>query len=150
MSGKTASSQTQTLDPIRRRVLVVGDDHCGKASAFSSTVYRILPEIGRQTSLLVRLTTGSLPKVRHRTLPRCKRVKKLTEAMQNIPPVLDEDVLSVDVHVRDRALELALRDTGSGEEYDRLRPLSYADVNVIVLCFAVDEPETLHELETKV
>lgn len=79
-----------------------------------------------------------------------QQTRVLTEVTQNIPPVLDENVLSVDVHVQDRGLELVLRDTCSGGEYGRLRPLTYADVHVIVLCFAVNEPETFHDLDTMV
>ena len=33
--------------------------------------------------------------------------------------------------------ELALWDTAGQEDYDRLRPLSYPETDVIVICYAV-------------
>jgi Ras homolog gene family, member A len=35
---------------------------------------------------------------------------------------------------------LALFDTAGQEDFDRLRPLSYPDTNVILMCFSVDNP----------
>ncbi len=35
---------------------------------------------------------------------------------------------------------MALFDTAGQEDFDRLRPLSYPDTNVILMCFSVDNP----------
>ncbi len=35
---------------------------------------------------------------------------------------------------------LALYDTAGQEAYARLRPLSYADTNIVLICFSVDSP----------
>lgn len=35
------------------------------------------------------------------------------------------------------------------EDYDRLRPLSYPDSNVILICFAIDKPESLNNVQRK-
>lgn len=35
------------------------------------------------------------------------------------------------------------------EDYDRLRPLSYPDSNVILICFALDKPESLNNVQRK-
>lgn len=40
-------------------------------------------------------------------------------------------------------MELALWDTAGQEDYDRLRPLSYPDTDVILMCFSVDSPDSL-------
>lgn len=36
------------------------------------------------------------------------------------------------------------------EDYDRLRPLSYPDSHVIMICFAVDSPDSLDNVQEKV
>jgi small GTP-binding protein len=35
-------------------------------------------------------------------------------------------------------IDLALFDTAGQEDYDRLRPLSYPDTNIILICFSID------------
>ncbi|KAG0745039.1 hypothetical protein G6F24_015974 [Rhizopus arrhizus] len=37
----------------------------------------------------------------------------------------------------------------SQEDYDRLRPLSYPDSHVILICFAVDSPDSLENVQEK-
>ncbi|KAH8756885.1 GTP-binding protein rho1 precursor, partial [Hyaloscypha sp. PMI_1271] len=46
-------------------------------------------------------------------------------------------------------LELALWDTAGQEDYDRLRPLSYPDTNVILICFSIDDPDSLNSVREK-
>lgn len=43
-------------------------------------------------------------------------------------------------------VELALWDTAGQEDYDRLRPLSYPDTDVILMCFSIDSPDSLGEV----
>ena len=47
-------------------------------------------------------------------------------------------------------MELALWDTAGQEDYDRLRPLSYPDSHVILICFAIDSPDSLDNVQEKV
>ncbi len=47
-------------------------------------------------------------------------------------------------------MELALWDTAGQEDYDRLRPLSYPDSHVILICFSVDSPDSLENVQEKV
>nr|AAA29114.1 G protein [Entamoeba histolytica] len=44
---------------------------------------------------------------------------------------------------------LDLWDTAGQEEYDRLRPLSYADSDVVLLCFAVNNRTSFDNISTK-
>ena len=47
-------------------------------------------------------------------------------------------------------LELALWDTAGQEEYDRLRPLSYPETDLLFVCFAIDCPNSLENVMDKV
>lgn len=40
-------------------------------------------------------------------------------------------------------------DTAGQEDYDRLRPLSYPDTDVILMCFSVDSPDSLENIPEK-
>ena len=46
-------------------------------------------------------------------------------------------------------VELALWDTAGQEDYDRLRPLSYPDTDVILMCFSIDSPDSLQNIPEK-
>eukprot|EP00095_Tigriopus_kingsejongensis_P002380 maker-scaffold527_size145964-snap-gene-0.19 protein:Tk02380 transcript:maker-scaffold527_size145964-snap-gene-0.19-mRNA-1 annotation:"GH22067" len=45
--------------------------------------------------------------------------------------------------------ELVVWDTAGQEDYEQLRPLSYPETDVIVLCFAVDSQDSLDNLRDK-
>lgn len=47
-------------------------------------------------------------------------------------------------------MELALWDTAGQEEYDRLRPLSYPESDVILIVFSIDFPVSLANVQDKV
>jgi GTPase SAR1 family protein len=49
-----------------------------------------------------------------------------------------------------KLVELALWDTAGQEEYDRLRPLSYPESNIILVVFAIDYPTSLENVVDKV
>ncbi|KAG8983947.1 Rho GTPase [Tulasnella sp. JGI-2019a] len=54
-----------------------------------------------------------------------------------------------DIVVDDQTVELSLWDTAGQEEFDRLRSLSYAETHVVMLCFSVDNPTSLENVESK-
>jgi Ras family protein A len=47
-------------------------------------------------------------------------------------------------------VELALWDTGGTDGMDRLRPLSYPDSHVVLVCFSIINPESLENIYEKV
>ncbi|GAA5909151.1 hypothetical protein JCM8208_003390 [Rhodotorula glutinis] len=55
----------------------------------------------------------------------------------------------VDLVVDGRSIELSLWDTAGQEDFDRLRSLSYPDTNLVMMCFSVDQPSSLENLEAK-
>ena len=65
-----------------------------------------------------------------------------------IPTVFENYVTLVNFD--GKLVELALWDTAGQEEYDRLRPLSYPESNVILIVFSVDFPVSLANVRDKV
>lgn len=63
-------------------------------------------------------------------------------------PTVFENSTAV-VPVESKMVELSLWDTAGQEDYDRLRPLSYLESNVILVCFALDKPQSLENVERK-
>jgi len=64
-----------------------------------------------------------------------------------VPTVFENYV--ADIEIDGKAIELALWDTAGQEDYDRLRPLSYPDTNVLLICFSVDSPDSLENVPEK-
>lgn len=58
-------------------------------------------------------------------------------------------MLSVDVDVNERLVQVMLYDTAGQDALDPLRRLSYPDCNVFLLCFSVVQPESFHAIERK-
>jgi len=64
-----------------------------------------------------------------------------------IPTVFDNYV--VNLTAGQDTIELGLWDTAGQEEYDRLRPLSYANANVFLVCFSVVNPVSYENISSK-
>uniref|UniRef100_A0A8C5FIQ5 Ras homolog family member B n=1 Tax=Gadus morhua TaxID=8049 RepID=A0A8C5FIQ5_GADMO len=64
-----------------------------------------------------------------------------------VPTVFETYV--ADIEVDSQQVQLALWDTAGQEDYDRLRPLSYPDTDVILMCFSVDSPDSLENISEK-
>ena len=63
-------------------------------------------------------------------------------------PTLFEDYVA-DIEVDNKQVELALWDTEGKEDFDELRPLSYPDTDVILMCFSIDSPASLENIREK-
>src|SRR5438045_1789651 len=53
------------------------------------------------------------------------------------------------ITVDGKTIELALWDTAGQEDFDRLRPLSYPDASVVLICYSIDNIESLENVEEK-
>ncbi|XP_041354878.1 ras-like GTP-binding protein Rho1 [Gigantopelta aegis] len=60
------------------------------------------------------------------------------------PTVFETDV--IDVYHDDKVVELLLFDTAGQEDYDRLRPFSYPDTDVIIVCFSIACQDSLENV----
>ncbi|KAG8730122.1 GTP-binding protein Rho1, partial [Ceratobasidium sp. 414] len=79
----------------------------------------------------------------HKSSSRPKAGKM--EVQADIPTVFDHYV--TDVEIDGNHVELALWDTSGLEDFNRLRPLSYPDSHVILICFSVDDPDSFDNVE---
>ncbi|KAJ1962912.1 GTP-binding protein Rho1 [Dipsacomyces acuminosporus] len=66
---------------------------------------------------------------------------------QYIPTIFEEWV--AELKIDGRAIELALWDTAGQEDYDNVRYPCYNMANVIVICFSVDSPDSLENVQEK-
>lgn len=64
-----------------------------------------------------------------------------------VPTVFE--TYSTFVECNQQRVRLSLWDTAGEEDYDRLRPLSYGQANVVVMCFTLDNPDSLSNVEYK-
>ena len=56
----------------------------------------------------------------------------------------------MDVFVNGESYELTLIDTAGQEDYDRLRPLSYPNTDIFLICFSVVAPVSYENIKEKV
>ncbi|KAI8379777.1 small GTPase superfamily [Radiomyces spectabilis] len=63
------------------------------------------------------------------------------------PTVFENYVQEMGIDGQD--IEMSLWDTAGQEEFDRLRSLSYADTHVIMMCFSVDNRDSLENIPNR-
>ncbi|ELP85868.1 Rho GTPase, putative [Entamoeba invadens IP1] len=80
-----------------------------------------------KTSLLIKYTTGEFP---------CEYVPTVMECC------------TMNVTYKDIKFNMELWDTGGGEDYPRLRPLSYPNTTCFVLCFSLVNLNSFNSLKT--
>ncbi|CZT25020.1 probable RHO1 PROTEIN [Ramularia collo-cygni] len=66
-----------------------------------------------------------------------------------VPTVFENYITTVEHKPSGKGVELALWDTAGQEEYDRLRPLSYPETDLLFVCFAIDCPNSLENVLDK-
>jgi len=70
------------------------------------------------------------------------------EFPKDYEPTIFENYVA-EIRLDGRPVQLALWDTAGQEEYQRLRPLSYAKAHVILIAFSIDTPDTLENVTVK-
>ncbi|SCV03612.1 LANO_0G05182g1_1 [Lachancea nothofagi CBS 11611] len=80
-----------------------------------------------KTCLLISYTQGKFPE-------------------EYVPTVFENYVTKIKGPAK-KVIELALWDTAGQEEYNRLRPLSYTNVDLLMVCYSVDNRISLHNVE---
>ena len=70
------------------------------------------------------------------------------EEPRTYPSTIFDNYLA-QVQLDGEEIDLGLFDTGGLEDYDRLRPVSYPQTDVIIIVFSIGEPDSLEDVKEK-
>lgn len=120
--------------------------------------------VTRQTCLLISYTTNAFPVSTGDSLVefiqliktaggihtnRFVRFESVCERRFTLPTTVFDNY-SANVMVDGKTISLGLWDTAGQEDYDRLRPLSYPQTDVFLICFSLVSPPSYENVRTKV
>ena len=129
------------------KIVVVGDVGCGKVGArIFCTAYMIISDHPDLFALCI--FERSFPRGTWSFRRDLQLLIHVLDLQAYTPTVFDNYVAKVSVAGQE--IELALWDTTAQEDYDRLRPLSYPDAHVFLVCFSVTDRMPLDNVEEKV
>lgn len=130
-TGRMSEATNITQPPsYSKKFVVVGDGGCGK------------------TCLLISYSQGYFPEVRGDN--QAVVTLGLIDEQKYVPTVFENYITQTTHQPSSKTVELALWDTAGQEEYDRLRPLSYPETDLLLVCFAIDCPNSLENVMDKV
>lgn len=119
------------------KCVVVGDGAVGKTSLLISYTTNSFPFDYVPTVFDNYTTTISLNKPNDNTLMSSSNQRDGIGEVKNSP------------NMEPKLVKLNLWDTAGQEEYDKLRPLSYPQTDVFLICFAVNEVASFKNVENK-
>ncbi|KAG8750110.1 hypothetical protein FRC14_000807, partial [Serendipita sp. 396] len=64
-----------------------------------------------------------------------------------IPTVYER--MTLDFRVDGTLIEIDIVDTAGQEDYERIRPLAYPGADIVLICFSVDNPDSLDNIQEK-
>ncbi|MBE7180114.1 MAG: GTP-binding protein [Terriglobus roseus] len=135
-----ATQLTALTEPpaYSKKFVVVGDGGCGKTCLLISYSQGYFPEVRFILFTIFALVAESFVKM------------DSTDWQQKYVPTVFENYITQTPHAPSgKTVELALWDTAGQEEYDRLRPLSYPETDLVFVCFAIDCPNSLENVADK-
>eukprot|EP00298_Acanthocystis_sp_HF-20_P004924 c15231_g1_i1.p1 GENE.c15231_g1_i1~~c15231_g1_i1.p1 ORF type:complete len:134 (-),score=27.52 c15231_g1_i1:163-528(-) len=96
----------------------------------NSTIKCVLvgDEVAQKTRMLISFTTSMLP-------------------AEHIPTVFEN--YSVNLIVDGKPVSLGMWDTAGSDDYDRLRPLSYPQTDIFLICFSVGDRTSFINIKSK-
>jgi len=102
------------------RVVVVGDEKCGKTSLISRFISNRVPEVYKPTGF-----------------------DKFFASKQLEPLVLGDDCRQSEV-----VANFTVWDTSGSTNYDSVRPLSYSEADIFIICFRISDPISLYNVKS--